>query len=375
MVSALAFFVYKHKTKTHDESRKLVGDDSQRVQDSSTPPPPSTFLYIGTVEPSNRTALSEVKDGENGVSSPYRKLRSAKRSDWYRPSPDLQPLPPLPKQPPLLPTLHSPPPMSSSSSDEESQEETVFYTPQGSSVSVVSNDEGSFTSGSRWSYKSNNTNTNCVVPHSKRTSPKSRLFQSSSPQPTPPPPLPPARPAQPLTQITYGTPTSFSPTRPKFAPPPPPPNMARLQAITIQSGQTSKIPPPPPLPPPPPPLLHRIPPSSQRKAGGSETGVPLVHLQELRKSISRIQNSKANYGVEKTRTVEEVGKSEGAGSLERGDGDDAEGSRPKLKPLERGDGDDADGSRPKLKPLHWDKVRATSGRATVWDQLKSSSFQ
>ncbi|XP_060208684.1 formin-like protein 2 [Lycium barbarum] len=29
----------------------------------------------------------------------------------------------------------------------------------------------------------------------------------------------------------------------------------------------------------------------------------------------------------------------------------------------------------KLKPLHWDKVRATSDRAMVWDQLKSSSFQ
>lgn len=31
--------------------------------------------------------------------------------------------------------------------------------------------------------------------------------------------------------------------------------------------------------------------------------------------------------------------------------------------------------RPRLKPLHWDKVRATSDRAMVWDQLKSSSFQ
>lgn len=30
---------------------------------------------------------------------------------------------------------------------------------------------------------------------------------------------------------------------------------------------------------------------------------------------------------------------------------------------------------PKLKPLHWDKVRASSDRAMVWDQLKSSSFQ
>nr|GMC60059.1 formin-like protein 6 [Ipomoea batatas]GMC66302.1 formin-like protein 6 [Ipomoea batatas] len=43
--------------------------------------------------------------------------------------------------------------------------------------------------------------------------------------------------------------------------------------------------------------------------------------------------------------------------------------------LERCDSDDIDGSKPKLKPLHWDKVRATSDRATVWDQLKSSSFQ
>ncbi|KAH0841440.1 LOW QUALITY PROTEIN: hypothetical protein HID58_092193 [Brassica napus] len=31
-----------------------------------------------------------------------------------------------------------------------------------------------------------------------------------------------------------------------------------------------------------------------------------------------------------------------------------------------------DPSRPKLKPLHWDKVRASSERATVWDQLKST---
>ncbi|KAM7521929.1 hypothetical protein LguiA_011831 [Lonicera macranthoides] len=29
----------------------------------------------------------------------------------------------------------------------------------------------------------------------------------------------------------------------------------------------------------------------------------------------------------------------------------------------------------KLKPLHWDKVRASSDRETVWDQLKSSSFK
>nr|XP_016499538.1 PREDICTED: formin-like protein 1 [Nicotiana tabacum] len=31
--------------------------------------------------------------------------------------------------------------------------------------------------------------------------------------------------------------------------------------------------------------------------------------------------------------------------------------------------------KPKLKTLHWDKVRASSDRETVWDQLKSSSFK
>jgi hypothetical protein len=36
---------------------------------------------------------------------------------------------------------------------------------------------------------------------------------------------------------------------------------------------------------------------------------------------------------------------------------------------------DEGNGKPKLKALHWDKVRATSDRATVWDQLKSSSFQ
>ncbi|XP_022848931.1 formin-like protein 1 [Olea europaea var. sylvestris] len=31
--------------------------------------------------------------------------------------------------------------------------------------------------------------------------------------------------------------------------------------------------------------------------------------------------------------------------------------------------------KPKLKPLHWDKVRASSDREMVWDQLKTSSFK
>lgn len=36
---------------------------------------------------------------------------------------------------------------------------------------------------------------------------------------------------------------------------------------------------------------------------------------------------------------------------------------------------DEDTPKLKLKPLHWDKVRASSDRETVWDHLRSSSFK
>ncbi|PHU07488.1 Formin-like protein 8 [Capsicum chinense] len=38
-------------------------------------------------------------------------------------------------------------------------------------------------------------------------------------------------------------------------------------------------------------------------------------------------------------------------------------------------GNNEETPKPKLKTLHWDKVRATSDREMVWDQLKSSSFK
>ncbi|VVB03288.1 unnamed protein product [Arabis nemorensis] len=44
----------------------------------------------------------------------------------------------------------------------------------------------------------------------------------------------------------------------------------------------------------------------------------------------------------------------------------------------RGDSDEEkkeETLKPKLKPLHWDKVRASSSRVMVWDQIKSNSFQ
>lgn len=353
MLSGLAFYLYKHRGKHPDESQKLVGPNSHRLNEESRLPP-STFLYIGTVEPSNSTTIGNTDD-TNG--SPYHKLNSTKRSDRYRPSPDLQPLPPLSKpQPP--PTMNSPPAMSSS--DEESQE-SAFYTPHGSSVS---NEEG-YSTSSRRSRLGDSTRTQPLVTslvpyskrssptHSKRTSPKSRLSVSSAetiipsikqPPVTPPPPPPPPVPIQ-KQKPQYFQPTllAYSPRRAKFSAPPPPPDMTSLHSVHKQSQERSKIPIPPPPPPPP----------QSQKLVDVKTVVPSMDLQPYNKLQSRSTiTPRTEYATAETEDFSEA---------------------PYL--LRKSDADDMDGSKPKLKPLHWDKVRATSERATVWDQLKSSSFQ
>lgn len=353
-VSALVFYLFKQRSNQTDESRKLV-DGNSRFANEESRMPPSTFLYIGTVEPSARSLVNETaNDDANG--SPYQKLKPGKRSERYRPSPELQPLPPLTK-PPLPPSINSPPPMSSS--DDESND-TNFYTPQGSSMSNES-------PGSRHSHRNDNMNqlnqtrpetriANTSVPHSKRTSPKSRLSASS----------PDTKPAMmqsikqsllPSETSSLGPPQpsktlSFTPKRAaaKFSAPPPPPDMARLQSISNYEQQTPKIPIPPPPPPPPPQPLP-----APRKLGPVETDVPLqVHKLATRLRL-KTPSPKATPKTEKITSFEEEGK--GSSSSEKHGADDK------------------DGSKPKLKPLHWDKVRATSDRDTVWDHLKSSSFQ
>ncbi|XVF15433.1 hypothetical protein REPUB_Repub09cG0152800 [Reevesia pubescens] len=381
MLSGLAFFLYRHRAKLPGETRKLVGgNSSERFQEDSRVPP-SSFLYIGTVEPS-RGSVSEVNGGENG--SPYHKLNSVKRSDRYRPSPELQPLPPL-ANPPTLENA-SPTAMSSSSSSDEESQGTAFYTPQGS---TISNEESYYTPVSR-PVNSNlvtpvrneiNGNSNSV-PRSKRTSPKTRLLASSpemkhviipsikqqqqppSPPPPPPPSLPLKQPgpvAEPheTQEYTYAK-------RPKFSsPPPPPPNMALLRSISNNSSpQRTKL--PVPVPPPPPSLPPPRPPpaaavglsidSIPRTVRSLETNVSPKPAQVLKKQEPWTSSPKNSPGSGTRKSMEEVIYKAASSS-------------------ETTDGDDMDSAKPKLKPLHWDKVRATSERATVWDQLKSSSFQ
>lgn len=346
MLSALAFFLYRHRASKHStESQKLVGSQQRRNQEESGVPP-SSFLYIGTVvEPSGRS-VSET-NGANG--SPYHKLNSVKRSsDRYRPSPELQPLPQLTKPPSPLqrPPRNVDSPVAGSSSDEESHD-TAFYTPQCSSIST---DEYYTPATRQGNLYSNGNGGNYNVPHSKRTSPRSRIM-AASPE-MKPVIMPSIKQNQTPRMVVEESPKAdaYPPKKPKFSAPPPPPNMELLRSLNSTPPQRYRPPVPPPPPPPPPPPM-------QRKVGGSsEASVATTPVLVKTKSWSSSPKSSSSSGQSTKSVVEEGDRSAGGGS-------------------ENTAGDSLDGTKPKLKALHWDKVRATSDRATVWDQLKSSSFQ
>ncbi|KAL5184097.1 Formin-like protein 6 [Glycine soja] len=340
MFSALGFFLYRHRVRHPAETQKLVSrrvlEDSPRVPPL---PPPSSFLYIGTVEPA-RTSLSEPNRMTVNT-SPYRKLDSIKLSSdhRYRPSPELQPLPP-PHKPPD--ESHSPPAefSDSSSSSEEESCETAFHSPRGSSLG---REENFFTPVSRHSCLSAAAP---VVPYSKRTSPKSRFLAPSPdirnmvvPTVRPSPAELPA-PAASTTYHPVKKEMTLGPSRrPKFSSHPPAPNLTHLHS----NESTTSLKPPPPPPPPPLPSRKGWSPS----ISSSSSSVSRKNRESW--SPYEGESSGNSVSVRKGPSSEEVYK--------------------------RREGDDVDGAKPKLKALHWDKVSATSDRATVWDQLKSSSFQ
>ncbi|XP_058778055.1 formin-like protein 6 [Vicia villosa] len=363
MLSALAFFLYKHRAKHPADTQKLVSDGTQRNNNqhdsNSSAPVPSSFLYIGTVEPSRRsTTVNDPRETEKPNRSPYHKLNSVKRSDRYRPSPELQPMPPLSK-PPVDGNI--PPAMSPSSSDEESNE-TAFHSPQNSSVSQ---EDGFYTPVTRLfngnSAKRDNHSTVTPLPLSKRTSPKSRLSAASpdirhviipSIKQTPNPPR-----QLPEKQLTTGGGHS---RKPKFSAPPPPPNLAHLQSTTntfssLKPLSTPAPPPPPPAPAPPPPPP---PPPMIRKS----LSPPTV-------SASSASLKRLSVGDDSAFSV-----TKGSDSVVSDHVDNDESVRSSCERFEV-EANETESGKPKLKALHWDKVRATSDRATVWDQIKSSSFQ
>ncbi|KAK4801666.1 hypothetical protein SAY86_022153 [Trapa natans] len=380
MLSALAFFLYHHRARHPVERQKLVGPpgsdrfDHESRTTMSASSQQSNFLYIGTVEPAANGGTATTRstgDGNAGGSgtsggakvSPYRKLNSMKRSERYRPSPELQPLPPLPRPP--MQKLDRPAPISPPSSDEDDDEShgTGFYTPTRSSVS---NEESYYTPNTRQNHRNNVSsnisnscsNTSALAPNSKRTPPRSR-FSASSPemkhviipslkQVTPPSvPLSPRPESSARSAKALESPQSIpsSSKMPTFAPTPPP--------------QISR-PPPPPLPPPPPPprpppLAAGTNPAVPKKLGNAGSYGPTMPPQESPGSKSSTPTAKTSPRAQKVSSLEGNNRSGGSS--------------------ERQNGDDSNDGRPKLKPLHWDKVRATSDRATVWDHLRPSSFR
>nr|GMC61225.1 formin-like protein 1 [Ipomoea batatas] len=113
----------------------------------------------------------------------------------------------------------------------------------------------------------------------------------------------------------------------------------------------------PPPPPPPPPSKHWESPRTPNTRPQKLVSEPPVLVNPLRPIAiesptlispiqlpSHLEPAKMNSDIAESCSSENVGKNE-------------------------------ETPKPKLKPLHWDKVRASSDREMVWDQLKSSSFK
>ncbi|CAN6540552.1 unnamed protein product [Malus baccata var. baccata] len=356
IASAAAFLYYRRRRQRNPTipDDKASGNDSLRLfppntassdavhnHRSSTPNTSREFLYLGTlVSPRQGTDQENVANTSNaglafGVSShsaspPYQRLGS----------PELKPLPPLPKHNFRLSFKNS-----QLGSDDDEEE---FFSPRGSSASPK-HGSGRITSpdrvfkavdGVNIGSRSFNSRT-ASYPCSKSASPASswshtvspalnlspRSLKSKSPDlvinfsaPSRPPPIP----------VSSSPCFSSSSSR-----------NSDLIGLKNHSPERNKSFVPVRLPPPPPPL----PPPRfwEAPAGPSRNTGPPVLITPSRPAVP--QNSGPILAGESSDSNEMVEKN------------------------------DETPTKPKLKPLHWDKVRASSDRAMVWDHLKSSSFQ
>ncbi|XVF29619.1 hypothetical protein REPUB_Repub15cG0137500 [Reevesia pubescens] len=327
-------------------------DVSQKPPPPTTPPQPppyvstnrsSEFLYLGTLV-NSRVDPQKTTISSNGViklgvsSSPYLKLGS----------PELNPLPPLPKVQTFQSgeQFHQNVQMGSSESNVEDEEEE-FFSPRGSSgrrespapVRIGSSSRREF-QGENFGSRSFNSRT-ASYPYSNSCSP-SNSFLNSSPlsQRSKSPDT-----VVPIYTVKIKNPSSTSPS----------PSSARLSSSSSEkdsldrgssfSGQNKESPSstvlkklPPPPPPLPPPRFWEVP-VAVNSVPETNSGGPPVLVAPSRPVV-----------LQKLAVNEQLKKNEG---------------------LERCE----ETPKPKLKPLHWDKVRASSDRAMVWDQIKANSFQ
>ncbi|KAL0435206.1 UNVERIFIED_CONTAM: Formin-like protein 1 [Sesamum radiatum] len=152
-------------------------------------------------------------------------------------------------------------------------------------------------------------------------------------------------------------PPSPPPSNRQVSPPPPP--------LSAPSRPPVSVPPAPPPPPPPPPLS---------KVWDS----PRTPTPPAKKPISQPPASVTPLRPISIRSPTVISPFE-LPPKDSGVGEKDEDKRSPSKETEHSSEDvernEETTPKPKLKPLHWDKVRASSDREMVWDQLKCSSFK
>ncbi|XP_042514541.1 formin-like protein 1 [Macadamia integrifolia] len=415
-IVAFAVLVYRRRRRSNSFANgKTSRSESYRLFPAHTAPSDahhhkvrgisatsSEFLYLGTLV--NSRGIDG--DGDGGTAgagagsgeSPYRKLGS----------PELRPLPPLSRQT-FSQSFEN---AEEGASGDEGEE---FYSPRGSvsgkespavtesssrrvfQALVAENFESRSSNSSTQSYPSSgsvspssslsNTPPSPPTPvslSSKSKSPKSPVFVVKLPPPPPPPPLrrplAPSHPERspeksknsrernsldknPDSSVRSSSDKNLhSPTGRSVDKNPPSPvrnsdvsqqnseSPARNSDVSLQNLQSParissihRQPPSVPPPPPPPLALHRIWETPVRPLSVREVvGLPPEHIVPSRP-----------VGFQMPTACSPVELAQNSESVERNE----------------------ETPKPKLKPLHWDKVRASSDRAMVWDQLKSSSFQ
>ncbi|KAJ6370575.1 hypothetical protein OIU76_028789 [Salix suchowensis] len=390
-----AFFIYSRRKTQPFSPQKGSRSESLRLYPQNTipsdgsPKPPklphrpgvvstsSEFLYLGTlvnsragIDDPGKLTLSNNPGLKVGVSSSsssqYQKLGS----------PELRPLPPLPRHN-YTPTYRSGEVLVSSSKEEDevdrdTDEEEEFFSPRGSSgrketshESPVHVDSSSReiqgTQGEVFGSRSSNSRT-ASYPESNSCSPSKSVSSSASPASISS--LASGKSKSADTIINFPAPVQ---SIKRSSPPISSSSSSERDSGELQSsldrnlgfsGQNEQVPvriesaskqfvpvklPPPPPPPPPPrfwemPTIVRVTPEVNLGSSGPPvlvTPTRSVLVQNLAMPVLANEHMQSK--------------------------DSAERNEESMKP--------------KLKPLHWDKVRASSDRAMVWDQIKSSSFQ
>ncbi|KAH6809277.1 formin homology 1 [Perilla frutescens var. frutescens] len=330
-----------------------TSDTTAPVDISKKPPPPlhplhtptstsSEFLYLGTLVSSREPP----PPSQNDTKAPP---PPAPTLNYHRlGSPELHPLPPLPRQ--HSGQHYNNAPSTALAEDQENEnvngneEDEEFFSPRGSTANNAS-PYGTRLSPTAFNgdVKANEFNKSRSLNSLNCHSPMYSISPDNSPS----------------VVLNTGSPQSMQSKSPdslvsfpgplrRFIPPPPVreprtiPSFSPFSPSSTEEGGTTRDCSPrasdfsgvgkaPPAPPPPPP------PARVWEAGAPPTGPPVLVAPSRKVVVQSVGAEKSSLDNSESRSEETL--------------------------------------KPKLKPLHWDKVRASSDRAMVWDQLKSSSFQ